>query len=190
MRVIAGMFGGRRLRAPLGSTTRPTSDRVREALFSILGPPPPGASVLDLFAGAGALGIEALSRGARRAVFVDSSRAALACLRRNLDDLGLAQVSEVHAGDVRRFAERLARRPPEGGGFHWIFLDPPYAANLADGTLEALGGAPALTRDGTVVLEHDRRLAPRQNYGSLVKAESRRYGDTELTFFHWPPDAR
>ena len=185
MRVIAGSVGGRRLVAPPGATTRPTSDRVREALFSILGPPPEGARVLDLFAGAGALGIEALSRGAAAAVFVDSSRAAWRCLRRNLEDLGLVEVSEIHLGDAVRFAERLAR---EAAGtsrapFHWIFLDPPYAAGLADRALAALGGAPVLAPGGALVVEHDRRSPPRQRHGSLVKADGRRYGDTELTFY-------
>ncbi|HWM84872.1 MAG TPA: RsmD family RNA methyltransferase, partial [Kofleriaceae bacterium] len=112
MRVIAGRAGGRRLAAPPGALTRPTADRVREALFSILGPPDDDARVLDLFAGAGALGIEALSRGAARAVFVDRSRSALRYLRRNLEELGMAGLSQVHQDHGPRFAARLA----DGGG--------------------------------------------------------------------------
>jgi 16S rRNA (guanine(966)-N(2))-methyltransferase RsmD len=182
MRVIAGRAGGRRLAAPPGTATRPTSDRVREALFSILGPPPDGAAVLDLFAGAGALGIEALSRGAARAVFVDTSRAALRCVRRNLDDLDLAGAAEVHQDHAPRFAARLADagRP----AFTWIFLDPPYQTDLGTRCLTELGRSPdLLLADGAAVLEHDRRRAPDDRYGVLVKADCRRYGDTELSFY-------
>ena len=189
MRVIAGSARGRRLVAPAGSATRPTSDRVREALFSILGPPEPDLRALDLFAGAGTLGIEALSRGAAAAVFVDSSRAALRCLRRNLEALAMTGVSEVHLDDAPRFARRAAAAAAAGAPrFGWIFLDPPYAAGVADATLEALGGGPILAPGGIVVVEHDRRSPPRQEHGSLVKADSRRYGDTELTFFRSTPD--
>lgn len=175
MRVIAGSAGGRTLSAPRGQATRPTSDRVREALFSILGPPPAGAQVLDLFAGAGTLGIEALSRGADRAVFVDSARPAVACIRRNLAALGLADRAEVHLADARRFAQRLGRTP-----FHWIFLDPPYATDVGDvlAQLEA-----NLAPDGRLVVEHDRRSPPEQRSGFLVKFDTRRYGDTELALY-------
>lgn len=185
MRVIAGSARGRRLVAPPGSETRPTADRVREALFSILGAPEPDAAVLDLFAGAGTLGIEALSRGAARAVFVDRSRTAARFLRRNLDDLGFGAASEVHVGDAVRFAGR-------GGGirFSWIFLDPPYAGGLAEAALAALGGGPEppLRPGGVVVVEHDRRTPPADRHGHLVKADCRRYGDTELTFYRAPTD--
>ena len=182
MRVIAGRSGGRRLAAPPGSDTRPTADRVREALFSILGPPGEDALVLDLFAGAGALGIEALSRGAARAVFVDRSRTALRYLRRNLDALDLREVSEVHQEHAPHHAARLADagRP----AFTWIFLDPPYQSDLGGATLAELGRSGALlTPDGLAVLEHDRRRPPHDRYGYLVKADCRRYGDTELSFY-------
>jgi 16S rRNA (guanine966-N2)-methyltransferase len=182
MRVIAGRAGGRRLAAPPGAVTRPTSDRVREALFSILGPPDEGALVLDLFAGAGALGIEALSRGAARAVFVDRSRTALRYLRRNLDELGLADVSEVHQDHVPHYASRLA--DAGGPAFAWIFLDPPYQSDLGPATLSELGRSAGLLADGGLaVLEHDRRRPPHDRYGYLVKADCRRYGDTELSFY-------
>ncbi len=181
MRVIAGRAGGRRLAAPPGSATRPTADRVREALFSILGPPGDDALVLDLFAGAGALGIEALSRGAARAVFVDRSRTALRYIRRNLDELGLAGASEVHQDHAPRFAARLA--DAGGPAFTWIFLDPPYDSDLGGLALAELGRAGLLVAGGVAVLEHDRRRAPHQRYGVLVKADGRRYGDTELSFY-------
>lgn len=185
MRVIAGSARGRRLAAPPGEGTRPTADRVREALFSILGPPPAGAVVLDLFAGAGTLGIEALSRGAERAVFVDHARAAARVLRKNLEDLGLADRAEVHVGDATRFARRFER---EGRSFSWIFLDPPYAAGLADAALAVIGTGRLLAPGGTLVVEHDRRAPPQDRHGLLLKADCRRYGDTELTFYRTGPD--
>ena len=182
MRVIAGRAGGRHLVAPPGAGTRPTADRVREALFSILGPPPGDEPlVLDLCAGAGALGIEALSRGAARAVFVDRSRTALRYLRRNLDDLGMAGASEVHQDSAARFAARLA--DAGGPAFSWIFLDPPYQSDVGPATLAELGRAGLLVPDGVAVLEHDRRRPPHECYGVLVKADCRRYGDTELSFY-------
>jgi 16S rRNA (guanine966-N2)-methyltransferase len=181
MRVIAGRAGGRRLAAPPGAATRPTADRVREALFSILGPPDRDALVLDLFAGAGALGIEALSRGAARAVFVDRSRAAVRCVRRNLDELGLTAAAEVHQDHAPRFAARLA--DAGGPAFTWIFLDPPYDSDLGPLALAELGRADLLVPHGVAVFEHDRRRAPDERYGVLVKADDRRYGDTELSFY-------
>lgn len=187
MRVIAGSARGRRLAAPPGSDTRPTADRVREALFSILGPPAPGAAVLDLFAGAGTLGIEALSRGAERAVFADHARAAARVLRHNLDQLGLTGRAEVHVGDATRFAARLAR---EGRSFSWIFIDPPYAAGLADAALAAVAAGGLLAQGGVVVVEHDRRAPPQPAHGLLLKADCRRYGDTELTFYRTGPHDR
>ena len=171
--------------APPGAETRPTADRVREALFSILGPPDENARVLDLFAGAGGLGIEALSRGAERAVFVERSRGALRYLRRNLDDLGLASVSEVHQEDAARFADRLASAGQPR--FYWIFLDPPYRSDLGPTALAALGRAELLAPGGALVLEHDRRRPPDDRYGYLVKADCRRYGDTELSFYRSEP---
>jgi len=180
VRIVAGSRKGHRIDAPKGVVTRPTGDRVREALFSILGPPPDGAVVLDLFAGAGTLGIEALSRGAERAVFADRARAAARVLRRNLDELGLAGRAEVHVGDATRFAQRLAG---EGRSFSWIFLDPPYAAGLADAALAAIAAGRLLAPEGTLVVEHDRRAPPQAEHGLLLKADCRRYGDTELTFY-------
>ena len=120
MRVIAGRLGGRKLVAPRGLSTRPTSDRVREALFSALGAVT-GARVLDLFAGTGALGVEAISRGAARAVFVESARPALAALRENLGALGLAESARV----VPQLAERALGAVIAEGPFDLIFADPP-----------------------------------------------------------------
>lgn len=170
-------MGGRRLKAPAGRGTRPTAERVREAVFSILGPPPDGALVLDMFAGAGALGLEALSRGARRAVFVDSSRAAVKVLRDNIASLGVREATEVHPTDALRALARLR------GPFDWVFIDPPYATDLASSALAALGASELVADDGVVVVEHDRRNAPEPEHGSLVRHDCRRYGDTEVSFY-------
>jgi 16S rRNA (guanine966-N2)-methyltransferase len=176
MRVIAGRLGGRRLRAPRGRrTTRPTSDRVREALFSMLGQLD-GMVALDLFAGTGALGIEALSRGAERVVFVERDAAAIKALRANLAQLGLAAPeAEVRVGDSLAVL-RAARKG--GETYDLVFVDPPYGqARELGGELSAL--LPALLAPGArVVLEGDRR-APAEL--PLEVAQQRRYGDTTIT---------
>jgi 16S rRNA (guanine966-N2)-methyltransferase len=179
VRIVAGSLGGRVLRAPAGAHTRPTSERVREALFSILGPPPSpdGGQVLDLFAGSGALGIEALSRGAARAVFIDKARPALDTLRRNLAELGVTDRSETILGDGVAYLGR-----PAVGPFRWVFIDPPYRTELAARALAALPRS-ALTADAVVVVEHDRRNSPAEVYGDLLRTDSRRYGDTCLSLY-------
>jgi 16S rRNA (guanine966-N2)-methyltransferase len=178
MRVIAGRFGGRRLSAPRGAGTRPTADRVREALFSMLGPLE-GLSVLDLFAGTGALGIEALSRGAASAVFVERDRLALTALHANLAALGLDPAADASA-EVRSqdaFAA-LASAAGSGERYDLIFLDPPYAQALAWGPKLAQALPEVLAAEGLVVVESDRR-AP-LSVGLPVRRQ-RRYGDTSIT---------
>jgi 16S rRNA (guanine966-N2)-methyltransferase len=175
MRVIAGRLGGRRLKAPTGTVTRPTSDRVREALFGMLGVLD-GASVLDLFAGTGALGIEALSRGALKAVFVERDARAAAVLRENLRALGI----DPHAADVRRgdalAALRAARASQET--YDLVFIDPPYR-QARDWESELSAILPSLLRpSGRVVVESDRR-SPLRLPGELQR--QRRYGDTSIT---------
>lgn len=182
MRIVSGRLGGRRLRAPAGAATRPTTDRVREAVFSIVGAPPPDTHVLDLFAGSGAMGIEALSRGAASATFVDSARPALTVLRQNLAELGLAGEARVVAGDAVTFVRRL----PEvvAPAWRWVFVDPPYQAGLYAPVLGALGAhRTALTADAVVVVEHDRRNEPAERHGSLIRTDSRRYGDTVIALY-------
>jgi 16S rRNA (guanine966-N2)-methyltransferase len=178
MRVIAGRFGGRRLIAPRGSGTRPTADRVREALFSMLGPLE-GANVLDLFAGTGALGIEALSRGAAAAVFVERERSALCALRANLAAIGLQEAGgpqvQVRSRDALvALAEAIAR----GERYDLVFLDPPYAQAQALGPRLAQALPRLLWPGGAVVVEADRR-APLAI--DLPVRRQRRYGDTSIT---------
>lgn len=178
MRVIAGALGGRALVAPKGHATRPTSDRVREALFSVLGDVA-SASVLDLYAGTGALGIEALSRGASRCVFVENARGALDALRRNVETLGLRASTELVTTPVLRSVRGLSPREP----LDLVFADPPYA-NLADAAaaLEVLVERGLCSDDVRIVLEHaSRDAAPRLN--GLTCQATRRYGDTSLSFY-------
>jgi 16S rRNA (guanine966-N2)-methyltransferase len=169
MRVIAGTHGGRELIAPKGRATRPTSDRVREALFSILGDIH-GLRVLDLFAGSGALGIEALSRGAEAATLVDSGAPAVATIRRNLAALELdAEVVRQPVGRFLQAASRDARQ------YDLVFLDPPYrhASTLGRELTSAL--TPILAADARVVAESDRRSPLGLE---LALLDERRYGDT------------
>ena len=178
MRLTGGLDRGRKLRAPRGSHTRPTAAKVREAIFNILGPPPEG-SVLDLYAGTGALGIEALSRGAHRAVFVERDHQALVVLRRNLRELGVEERSSVLGGEVCGALRRLASQEEH---FSWVFLDPPYAKET-EGVLAELSGGELLTSCAVVVVEHDRRHRPAGSVGGLFLTDRRMYGDTELSFF-------
>ncbi|HEV7363750.1 MAG TPA: 16S rRNA (guanine(966)-N(2))-methyltransferase RsmD [Solirubrobacteraceae bacterium] len=174
MRIVAGEYGGRRLAAPRGGRTRPTADRVREALFSMLGPVA-DARVLDLFAGSGALGLEALSRGAREATFVDSSAAAVRAVRANLEALDAA--AEVRRADARAF---LRNARAAGRQYDLVFLDPPYqrAGALAEALVEDL--AAVLAPRARVVAESDRR-SPLEL--PLPLQVDRRYGDTVIRIF-------
>lgn len=179
MRIVGGSLGGRVLRAPHGAATRPTSEKVREAIFNILGPVE-GAHVLDLFAGSGALGIEALSRGAAHATFVDAGKPALAAIRGNLRELGLEDRAAVLAMD----AVAAAQRPP-AAPWRLVFVDPPYASDLARRAVLALP-AGSLAPGARIVIEHDRRGTPPDELGSLLRTDQRRYGDTMVSFFEAP----
>jgi 16S rRNA (guanine966-N2)-methyltransferase len=186
VRVIAGRLGGRRLKAPPGRVTRPTAERVREALFSMLGEVS-GARVLDLFAGSGALGIEALSRGAARAVFVERDGVAASVLAENLATLGIgSQDAELRRSDVAS-ALRSARAGKET--YDLVFIDPPYGQ--AQEWAPELGALlPALLESGArVVLESDRREPlelPLTGTGELGVERQRRYGDTSITIHRHP----
>ena len=173
MRIVAGEWRGRRLVAPPGRTTRPTSDRVREALFSILGPLD-GERVLDLYAGSGALGLEALSRGAGEATLVERDRAALKALRANVEALGAH--AHVIAGDVASFLDSAATA---GGHYDLVFLDPPYRSGVG----RELSLEPVLAPGARVIVESDRR-SPHDL--SIPVTDERRYGDTLIRFHAQP----
>jgi 16S rRNA (guanine966-N2)-methyltransferase len=180
MRVIAGSRKGRRLIAPAGMDTRPTSDRVKENLFNILGNRVEGATVLDLYAGSGALAIEALSRGAERAVLVESDRRALKALRRNLKNTGFTEQSVI---DSQRVRAALSALGAGGWSFDLIFLDPPYRIDQAELEAVLIQAASCLAERGTIVLEHCTGNGELKFDRAMVLVDNRRYGDTSLSFF-------
>ncbi len=185
-RVIAGSARGIRLVAP-GEGTRPLADRVKQTLFAILEPDLPGAVVLDLFAGSGAAGIEALSRGAERAVFVEKDRAAVRAIGQNLDRTRLKDGARVVQGDVVAY---LLNQGATDGPFDVVVVDPPYAeTDLLGRTLALLGAAPSgaasalLGPEAWVVAKHFWRNPPPPVEGLLASVRTRRFGETELTFY-------
>ena len=181
VRIIAGSMRGHPIAAPRGLATRPTQDRVREALFSILGDVE-GLDVLDLFAGSGALGFEALSRGARSAVFVDPARAAVLALRANVETLGVHESSAVRAVEAGAALRALGR---EGRAFGLVFLDPPYASADPAALFGAMREARVLVPGAWIVFEHAAKVdAPAVPDFEL--RFTRTYGDTALTFYRWP----
>jgi 16S rRNA (guanine966-N2)-methyltransferase len=175
VRVIAGTYGGRTLKAPPGHSTRPTSDRVREALFSIIQSRTLDARVLDLFAGSGALGLEALSRGAKTVTFVDDAAPAIKAIRANL--AALQATADVHRSDALRF---LTHASNSGAQYDLVFLDPPYrhAERLARPLSEAL---PAVLAPGAVAVAESDRRAPLALEFPLH--DERRYGDTLIRIY-------
>lgn len=183
MRIIAGEWRGRKLIGP-APATRPTSDRVREALFDLLqGRWEPGGAVLDLFAGTGALALEALSRGAERAVLVEADAGALRVLRRNVELCGAAGRARVLGMDGLQALRRLER---EGERFRLVFLDPPYRRGLLAPAMARLAGdreqpAPLLEPEALLVVERARGEELPVGVGSFIRLEERRYGDTVVT---------
>jgi 16S rRNA (guanine966-N2)-methyltransferase len=179
MRIIAGELKGRRLVTPRGRMTRPTADQVRIALMDTLAPRLPGARLLDLFAGAGGVGLEALSRGAAHATFVERDAAAVAALRRNIDTMGVADRARVLPLEAGR---ALLRLEAAGERFDIVFLDPPYDTALTDATLDRLGSG-GLAAGAVVVAQHLTKRPPASRIGVLEAYRSRRFGETTLTFF-------
>lgn len=178
--VTAGLLRGRRLRIPPG--IRPTTDRVRAAVFDALQPPPP-PRVLDLFAGSGAFGIEALSRGAEYACFIERSRRAVAAIRQNLQDLGLGDCAEIVVGDARRVTRA------RGAPFGLVFADPPYADDPWITLFDALETPGVLTDDARVVTETSSRTGPPRAPDGWSCLKQRRHGDTTFAIFRREPSA-
>jgi 16S rRNA (guanine966-N2)-methyltransferase len=183
MRIISGKYRGRKLKSPPSLKTRPTSDRLRETLFNILVPRIEGARFLDLCAGSGAVGIEALSRGAAHVTFVDHSRQMYALIETNLkilsaDDDEVEMVSKEASGFLRKHAKR------EGEPFDLVFFDPPYEADYED-VLNDLGEdtAQLLAKEAVVVVEHSRKKIPNDEFGSLKRYRMVKQGDSCLSFY-------
>jgi 16S rRNA (guanine966-N2)-methyltransferase len=185
MRVIAGTYRSRILKSLKGLALRPTSDRLRETLFNVLGPGISGTLFLDLFAGTGAIGIEALSRGAKEVVFIENHAPAAKLIRRNLDSLEIRSGFTIMAVDVLRGLGALAtRKRPYGRGFDCIFLDPPYsAAEEYTRVLEFLGTAELLAPGGIAVAEHRRNFDLCEGAGALKRFRVLKQGDAALSFY-------
>lgn len=177
MRIIAGTAKGRQLKTPEGRETRPTLDRVKEAMFGSIQFDLPGAQVLDLFAGSGGLGLEAISRGAAHTMFVDTSRRAIAIIEENIRALGFAASCTVCQMEAQAALESFARRSL---AFDIVFLDPPYASDAAEAAIAKLADAALIARGGKIITEHATTTTPQPPEGFVV-CFSKRYGDVGVT---------
>jgi len=185
MRIIAGTYRSRVLKSLKGLALRPTSDRLRETLFNVLAPGISGAHFVDLFAGTGAVGIEAVSRGAAEVIFIENHAPAATLIRRNLESLGVTTGVTILAVDALRGLAMLAARKNTGSAaFTHIFLDPPYAAaEDYSRVLEFLGTADLLAPGGLVTAEHRRDFDLREAPGALRRFRVLRQGDAALSFY-------
>jgi 16S rRNA (guanine966-N2)-methyltransferase len=180
MRIIAGQCKGRRLSPLRGRQTRPTQDQVREAIFNILGPDGPFLKVVDLFAGSGAMGLEALSRWGGAALFVDSSRAAVDCLRKNIGLLKMEEKAQVVQRDLARGTKFLYK---VDGPFDLIFMDPPYGQGWCNLIIPSLLSLLILEEKGVLVLEHDLKEPIPEQVGDWGIEDQRQYGKTRVSFY-------
>jgi len=176
MRITGGTGRGRTLRVPAGEQVRPTSDKVKQALFNILGDRVPGSVFLDLFAGAGGIGIEALSRGAARAVFVDGFRESLDVVKQNIDLAGFADNAEAVLSKVEPFLKKRT------GPYDIVFLDPPYKMELLP-LLQLIAASTLLKPDAVVIAEHFKKQPSPERAGELERYREAVYGDTVLAFY-------
>jgi 16S rRNA (guanine(966)-N(2))-methyltransferase RsmD len=179
MRIISGTSKGRKLVTPKSQSLRPTSDRVKESIFNILRLEMEGKVVLDLFAGTGNLGIEALSRGAKKAIFVERGRQAIRLIQRNLSRLGLEEYSEIVPRDANRAIGILKQR---GESFDVILMDPPYEKGLIQKTLMKLRSHPIYNKDSILVIEHNKREPLPVTLPGWNLIRQRQIGDTVITF--------
>jgi len=180
MRITGGTAGGIPIKAPKGARTRPTSDKVREALFNTLGDDIPGGTVLDLFAGSGALAIEALSRGAERAVLIEKDPAAVRIIESNLEKTDLAERAVIVRGDFRSALAKLSQR---GEVFDLIFIDPPYESDLLDRAAEAISEHRITTTTSIIVVEHFKKSLLPESIAGIPFGRTRGYGQTSLSYY-------
>ena len=181
MRIIAGNSRGRNLSSPKGTKTRPTSDRVREAIFSIVGDLVVNARVLDLYSGTGAIGLEALSRGAEHTVFVETDPAALKCLNTNIERCRCQDKSEVVSRSVLFYLETI----DSGDDFDLVFADPPYRSDLGTLTLLAISKHAKPSKRCLIILEHAPDSIPEPIPDNLDKVDARKYGSVGVTFLQF-----
>lgn len=180
MRVIAGEYRGRRLERIEGSDIRPTSDKVKESLFNILGNAVIDSTFLDLFSGTGGVGIEALSRGAKHVVFIDSSIKSIKVLKENLKRLRIEDNYEAFHTDYSTAINKLHKYNKH---FDIIFIDPPYSVGIAEAALKELDHNPIVAHSGVVIVEHDSKDRMPEFVGKLYMYRSRQYGNTTLSFY-------
>src|SRR5580700_1437621 len=185
MRIIAGKYRSRILKSLKGPALRPTSDRLRETLFNVLGPAIVDSRFVDVFAGTGAVGIEALSRSAAEAIFIENHAPAAKLIRQNLDALKISSGATILTADALRGLEMLASRHKSSTSpVDYVFLDPPYAASVDYArTLEFLGSAPFLAPDAFVIFEHHHKFILPEQFGALRRTRVLKQGDATLTFF-------
>jgi 16S rRNA (guanine966-N2)-methyltransferase len=185
MRIIAGTYRSRLLKSAKGLTLRPTSDYLRETLFNVLGAGISDSRFLDLFAGTGAVGIEALSRGASHVTFIENHAATAALLRQNLESLKIMSGVSVISADALRGLQTLqAKRKPGGPGYDYVFLDPPYAAaSEYTRVLQHLASSDILSPGAIVIVECRKTLDLPESYGALQRVRALRHGDSALSFY-------
>ena len=178
LRITGGELKGRRIRVPSGPGLRPMMERVRLAMFSVLGHDLlDGARILDLFSGTGAIGIEALSRGAGHADFVEANRIRARAIERSLQELSIDTAGRVYRMRVSRALSTLT------GPYDLVFADPPFSLDDWDGLLEEISEGRVMTKDGTLVVEHPKKVELSERYGGIVKQQDRRYGDVVLSIY-------
>lgn len=186
MRIIAGTAKGIPLKAVPGLNTRPTTDKVKEAIFSMIGPWFDGGAALDLFAGTGGLGIEALSRGADLAVFVDADRQAAAVVRRNAEAARLSDQAEVYVNTAERAIRTLAKR---GTAFRYVFLDPPYKMKHADELLEEMASRGLLEDGAVIVIEHESGHRYPEAFSGFKQRRLALYGECAVAIYDYTNEA-
>ena len=180
MRVISGKARGLKLNAPKNNDVRPTTDRVKESLFNMINPYMMESSILDLFAGTGSLGIECLSRGANKCIFLDSSKESIGIIKSNIKKARVEKESIVLNCDFKSAINSLALKTET---FDVIFMDPPYYKNMFDDALNSIDNNNLLKEDGIIVVEHDTKDKFPDSIGRLYKSRDKKYGNTTLTFY-------
>ncbi len=177
MRVIAGIYKGRKLEAPLDMSVRPTTDKVKEALFDIIMADVPGAVFCDLFAGSGAIGIEALSRGAEKCWFCDADRMSIRLVKANLRTCGIGDEARIVTGDYKKTLRKITDK------VDIFFIDPPYESGVYESCLSQIEILDLLTDDGIIITEHDSRTEIAEETDTLEKVRDHRYGKTVLSVY-------
>jgi len=177
MRIISGEYRGRKLLTPLNNDVRPTTDKVKEAMFSILMPYTEGANCLDLFAGTGGLGLEALSRGAAHCVFCDKDRASIALIKENIKRCGAESKSKVVFGDYMKALEHANEK------FDIIIIDPPYYSGIYEKCFANIEKLDLLSDEGIIIAEHEKNGGLSDSFGKYIKIKERSYGKTVLSLY-------